>query len=129
MVLQCFPSLISPQVAPEHPPGTWNSMVVTTHAFYDYMMRNARRLQEASFILVNTFEDLEGRFLDLMRSEVIGKPNVQVSTSSCHGLIWQSYASENGFTSATQRVLPGAILKKTFMCFMLRFRRFFQLVL
>uniref|UniRef100_A0A7I4DW77 Glycosyltransferase N-terminal domain-containing protein n=1 Tax=Physcomitrium patens TaxID=3218 RepID=A0A7I4DW77_PHYPA len=74
----CFPSLISPQVAPEHPPGTWNSMVVTTHAFYDYMMRNARRLQEASFILVNTFEDLEGRFLDLMRSEVIGKPNVQV---------------------------------------------------
>lgn len=74
----CVPNLLSPQVAPSHPPGTWNSMVDTTHSFHDYMMRNTMRLQEADMILVNTFEALEEEFLKLMRSDLIGKPSVQV---------------------------------------------------
>ena len=74
----CVPNLLSPQVAPVHPPGTWNSMEDSTHSFYDYMMRNTKRLAEANMILVNTFEALEENFLRLMRSDLIGKPSVQV---------------------------------------------------
>lgn len=74
----CVPHLLSPRVAPLHPLGTWNSMIDTTHSFYDYMMRNAKRLQEADIILVNSFEALEEGFLRLMRSDLIGKPSVQI---------------------------------------------------
>lgn len=53
-------------------------MVDKTHAFHDYYVRNIRRLPEASVILINTFEALEHKFLDLMRTEV-SKGTLQVS--------------------------------------------------
>jgi hydroquinone glucosyltransferase len=71
----CVPGLLSPHAAPLHPPGTWNSMVDSSHFFHDYMIRNTLRLPEADMILVNTFEALEQSFLSLMRDDLIGKGN------------------------------------------------------
>lgn len=90
----CIPSLLSPEVAPVHPPGTWNSMVDTTHAFHDYMIRNTKRLPEAAMILVNTFEALEEEFLRLLRTDLIGKSSVQIESILSIGPLIRSSVSD-----------------------------------
>ncbi|XP_024386159.1 UDP-glycosyltransferase 72B1 [Physcomitrium patens] len=87
-------SLVSPAVAPKRPPDIWKSMVDPTSSINDYLHRNARRFCEAAMILVNTVEDLEAGLLDLMRTELIGKPNVKLEKLLPIGPLIRSYGGE-----------------------------------
>lgn len=71
-------------------------MVDTTHAFYDYMIRNVKRMPEASLMLVNTFEALEEGFLRVLRTELIGQRSVHIEKVLSIGPLIRSAGHELG---------------------------------